>query len=223
MATRYRNIYYTVRKGDTLWGIAKRYLGNGALYPKIAAWNNISNPNLIYPGQVFIVGTEAYDDGTSGTPSPAPSSSGSGTQTTVQPASIPTPANAGAVTIYSFGLQSGTDRTVFVTWGWGRGNTDHYQVIWYYRTANGHDFVGQDTTTKYCESTFNAPSNALAVKVKIIPVSETYKVNNQDVKYWVGSWSELKTYTFEEAKPTGTYPEEYRGKKSKLMTAIEHA
>lgn len=202
MATRYRNIYYTVRKGDTLWGIAKRFLGNGALYPKIAAWNNISNPNLIYPGQVFIVGTEAYDDGTSGTPSPAPSSSGSGTQTTVQPASTPTPANAGAVTIYSFGLQSDTERTVFVTWGWGRGNTDHYQVIWYYRTANGHDFVGQDTTTKYCESTFNAPSNALAVKVKIMPVSETYKVNNQDVKHWVGSWSELKTYTFEEAKPT---------------------
>jgi len=42
-----------VVKGDTLWHIAKKYLGNGARYPEIAKLNNIKNPNLIYPGQVF--------------------------------------------------------------------------------------------------------------------------------------------------------------------------
>lgn len=44
---------HTVVSGDTLWHIAKRYLGNGARYPEIAKLNNIKNPNLIYPGQVF--------------------------------------------------------------------------------------------------------------------------------------------------------------------------
>ena len=48
------NKMYTVQKNDTLWGIAKRFYGNGAQYPKIVAANpGIKNPNLIYPGQVF--------------------------------------------------------------------------------------------------------------------------------------------------------------------------
>ena len=44
---------YTVVSGDTLWGICKKHLGDGALYPQIAKLNGISNPNLIYPGQVI--------------------------------------------------------------------------------------------------------------------------------------------------------------------------
>jgi spore coat assembly protein SafA len=39
---------YTVRKGDTLWGIAKRY--HVTLTALIAANPKIKNPNLIYPG-----------------------------------------------------------------------------------------------------------------------------------------------------------------------------
>lgn len=39
---------YTVRKGDTLWGIAKRY--GVTLTALIAANPQIKNPNLIYPG-----------------------------------------------------------------------------------------------------------------------------------------------------------------------------
>ena len=46
---------YTVKKGDTLWAIAAKYYGKGADYTKIAGANTdkISNPNLIYPGQVL--------------------------------------------------------------------------------------------------------------------------------------------------------------------------
>ena len=44
---------YTVQKGDNLWSIAKRFLGDGSRYGEIAKWNNIGNPSLIYPGQVL--------------------------------------------------------------------------------------------------------------------------------------------------------------------------
>lgn len=45
---------YTVVKGDTLWGIAKKYLGDGAKYPEIVKANpQIKNPNLIIVGQVI--------------------------------------------------------------------------------------------------------------------------------------------------------------------------
>ena len=48
---------YTVKRGDTLWGIAKKYYGNGAEYSRIfnANRDKIKNPNLIYPGQVLTV------------------------------------------------------------------------------------------------------------------------------------------------------------------------
>ena len=46
---------YTVVKGDCLWNIAKKYLGNGARYTEIYNLNKdkIKNPNLIYVGQVL--------------------------------------------------------------------------------------------------------------------------------------------------------------------------
>lgn len=44
---------YTVKSGDTLWGIAQRFLGNGSKYMQIYNLNKdkIKNPNLIYVGQ----------------------------------------------------------------------------------------------------------------------------------------------------------------------------
>lgn len=46
---------YTVKKGDCLWNIAKQFLGDGSRYTEIYALNRdkITNPNLIYPGQVL--------------------------------------------------------------------------------------------------------------------------------------------------------------------------
>ena len=46
---------YTVKRGDCLWNIAKRFYGNGAKYTNIynANRSKIRNPNLIYPGQVL--------------------------------------------------------------------------------------------------------------------------------------------------------------------------
>lgn len=49
---------YTVKKGDCLWNIAKKFYGKGSDYTKIYNANKGtigSNPNLIYPGQVFTI------------------------------------------------------------------------------------------------------------------------------------------------------------------------
>ena len=48
---------YTVRTGDCLWNIAKRYYGNGSKWQKIYNANRgkIKNPNLIYTGQRLVI------------------------------------------------------------------------------------------------------------------------------------------------------------------------
>lgn len=52
-----QNKTYTVKKGDCLWNIAKKFYGNGSKYTVIynANKSKIKNPNLIYPGQVFTI------------------------------------------------------------------------------------------------------------------------------------------------------------------------
>jgi len=52
---------YTVKRGDTLGGIARQF---GTTTQAIASANNIANPNLIYPGQVLNI------SGGTGTPPP---------------------------------------------------------------------------------------------------------------------------------------------------------
>lgn len=46
-------VFHTVEKGDTLWAIAEKTLGNGAHYEKIFEANRpmLSHPDKIYPGQ----------------------------------------------------------------------------------------------------------------------------------------------------------------------------
>jgi nucleoid-associated protein YgaU len=47
---------HKVVRGDTLWGLAKKYYGNGSKYPTIAKANSkIKDPNLIIDGWVLII------------------------------------------------------------------------------------------------------------------------------------------------------------------------
>lgn len=48
---------YTVKKGDCLWAIAKKFYKDGSKYTKIydANTDKVANPNLIYIGQVLII------------------------------------------------------------------------------------------------------------------------------------------------------------------------
>jgi nucleoid-associated protein YgaU len=48
-------VFHTVAKGDTLWAVAEKTLGNGARYKEIFEANRpmLSDPDKIYPGQVL--------------------------------------------------------------------------------------------------------------------------------------------------------------------------
>lgn len=52
---------YTVKAGDTLWGIAERFLGAGERYVQIMSANNLMT-DMIHPGQVLVIpdGTSVY-------------------------------------------------------------------------------------------------------------------------------------------------------------------
>ena len=50
-------VTYTVRPGDTLWTIARRF---GTTVQNLVRANNIADPNLIYPGQVLTI--PGHDD-----------------------------------------------------------------------------------------------------------------------------------------------------------------
>lgn len=48
LAEKEKPVYYTVKKGDTLSAIAKKY---GTTVAQLTKWNNVKNANLIYAGQ----------------------------------------------------------------------------------------------------------------------------------------------------------------------------
>lgn len=51
--------YYTVRRGDCLWVIARNFMRRGILFSIIADRNNIKNPDLIYPEQLLQIPIES--------------------------------------------------------------------------------------------------------------------------------------------------------------------
>lgn len=55
---------YTVKRGDTLYGIA---LENGLAYRDIAAWNNLANPNYIQADQILRLSAPPADPSTAPT------------------------------------------------------------------------------------------------------------------------------------------------------------
>ncbi|AJE04458.1 LysM peptidoglycan-binding domain-containing protein [Geobacter pickeringii] len=45
----------TIRKGDTLYSLSRKYGGKGGYYPQILLFNLIKNPDLIYAGNKLLV------------------------------------------------------------------------------------------------------------------------------------------------------------------------
>lgn len=46
---------YKVKKGDTLWDLARKYYGNPYLWPKIADRNGVKNPRLLQIGTRLVI------------------------------------------------------------------------------------------------------------------------------------------------------------------------
>ena len=175
------NVTYTVKKGDTLSEIAVTYkstIGDSLTLneriKKLVDLNDIEDPDFIVIGQVLIL---------------------SGDATTTK---ITTTSRA---TIKQFGLQSNTDRTVYVAWTWTKDNTKEYRVVWYYTIGDGLWFVGDDSTVTKKQSLYTAPTNATKVKFKVKPISKTRKVNNKETSYWTANWSTEKKYDFSSNTP----------------------
>lgn len=172
---------YIVKKGDTLSEIAAKFkseYGYSNTYEylsKLVEINDILDPDRIVVGQTIRL-------------------SGS--------ASTPETNTTSRVIIKMFGLQSNTDRTLYVSWDWDKDNTKEYKVIWYYATGDGLWFVGNDGTESHKQSVYSAPSNATSVKVKIKPISTTHTVNKKEVEYWIAGWSTEKVYYFKDNPPT---------------------
>lgn len=189
---------YTVKRGDTLSGIAKKYsssISGNSINAKVntlVKLNNIKNKNLIYVGQVLKL---------SGSSSSSDSSSSSGSSSKKKP------------TISGFGLRSDdtSGRAMIVNWSWSKSGTKGFTVRWK-QYLNGK-WVGADSNIEYPESatttsaknlyhqsTFSADSAATKVAFQVRPF---YKSNNK-IKYWSakeGDWSDEKQYNFSENPP----------------------
>lgn len=194
----------TVEKGDTLTQIAVDYAGGYSKYKQLAAINDISNPNLIYVGQVIKL------------------TSGGSTPST-------TKANSNAPTIKQFGLLSNADNVLFATWTWPKTNTKSYQLLWTYHTGDGVWLKGDDSEitvdSDYAsfsrQSTYTIPSNARKVQFKVKPISKTYEKNGKETTHWKANWSAIKTWTDSTPLETPDVPS-VEIKKYKLTADLEN-
>lgn len=190
----------TVEKGDTLWGIAKTYLGSGTKYQQLADYNNIPNPNLIYVNQVIKL---------------------TGSTTSASSAAI---ANAGKAQVTGFGLLSNAKDILMATWNWDKAHqTESYKIEWLYDTGNGIWLIGSNSSISVDDdnrdlsrvSTYSIPSNARKVRFRVLPKSKTYKnAYNDDAVYWTATWSNAYTWTDSTPLETPSVPtvksEKYR-------------
>ena len=190
---------YKVVWGDTLSGIARRY---GTTVSYLAKLNNIRNVNLIYVGQVLKISEVVKVTPAKPNPTPAPPPAPSPSR----PTPTPTSPAATRVTITAFGLQSNTERTFFATWSWPRGETDKFEVRWFYGTGDKAKFTGNSSTVEWLDnaqpqSLYTAPENATYVSFQVKPIAKTHKVNNSDVYYWTAQWSTEQFYYMKNLPP----------------------
>lgn len=173
-------VIYTVKKGDALDSIAKKY---DTTVSNIVRLNDIHNVKSVREGVKLVISEEDFQvNGRAST-------------------SKKTKSTSNKPTITNFGLQNDTDRTVFATWKWTKSNTENYKFYWYYSTGDGVWFIGENSTTENKQSTYNAPSNALKVKFKVKAISKKHKVNGKQTSYWTGKYSTEKVYKFKNNPP----------------------
>lgn len=176
-----------VEKGDTLWDIAKDYLGgDGMKYKQLAAINGIRNPDLIFVGQeIELVGSAAA------------SSSGSKTEK-----------NKAVIELFGL-LAAAQEDTLFAVWSWGKHDkTEKYEYEWEYTIKGIEDvwWAGDKNSTKEQEHKYAIPNNAELVRFRVKPISktETYqdkKGKNQTKTHFTANWTAWKAYDTDNLPP----------------------
>lgn len=165
--------YVTVEKGDTLWDIAKEFLGGGPKYKQLASINGINDADHIYVDQKI----KLTGDGSS--------------VSSTTSSNIPTIVHAGPL--------ASDPKTLFATWKWDKSNTESYKVSWKYLTGNSDLWLtGNSSTISVDEddpsaskvSTYSYPENAREVRFKVKPISKTKKdKEGNESSYWTANWS----------------------------------
>lgn len=201
-----------VQKGDTLWGIAAKYYGGGSNYQKLANLNGISNPNLIYVGQIIKVTGSA---GSSGASSAASQSN--------------------CVDITGFGVLSSKDDTLYATWNWRSDReptTASYEVEWTYDLGNGVWFIDSNSNTvnehnrdASRQVTYSIPSGAKKVSLRIKPIANKKSTDNKETYEWTADWTSHENhtkYTWTDETPLETPPRpSVEIEKYKLTTEVD--
>lgn len=132
-------------------------------------------------------------------------------------------------TIKAFGLQSRSQRGMYVSWHWGKkSETNNFEVTWQYR-ADGMWCNGTNTTVTAgdnyrMQSIYTAPDNATQVRVGVLPVSKTKSSNGKEV-YWTAktAWSDIYSFSDNppEAPPTPSL-DDSELKKLKLTASLSN-
>lgn len=197
---------YTVKRGDTLWSIAKEYsssISGNSLSAKIDTLvqiNGIKNRNLIYVGQILTLSSSGNESGGGGSTSVATGSYATRTKPWVD----------------AFGLQAANDtssknRAMYASWVFERENTKGFKVRWL-EYKNGKWVATEEKETdgsspEYCYCEHSAADAATKVQFQVIPVPDTHEVKDSsgstsEVPYWSGEeWSSLKEYDFSDNPP----------------------
>ena len=105
--------------------------------------------------------------------------------------------------IEQFGLQANSENTVYISWRWHKPYTQSFRVLWEYFTGDNIIFVGSDSNLSGNErqSLYQIPNNAIFVKCTILPISETYALNDVQTNHWVAEWSTERQYWKRDTPP----------------------
>lgn len=181
MAVKINDNEVRVEKGDTLWGIAKTYLGSGTKYQELATRNGISNPNLIYVGQIIkLTGSASSSGGSSAS-------------------------NSNTVTSLVLAELASQDGTLYAQWNWRsdrESTTDKYQIEWKH-TIGGVEFLetGSNSVDEYSRaasrqiSSHNIPTGATKVQLRVRPIAKGETKDNKTTYPWNADWSKWVSWT----------------------------
>ena len=126
-----------------------------------------------------------------------------------------------SATISTFGLQSGTTNTLYVTWAWSKSNTSKYQYAWqYYIDGIWFSADSGDTTNKY--STYQFPENAVQIRFRVKPIAKTRKVRGKQTAYWTASWTGYKNYYVKDNPPQKPNTPDVEIKDYKLTAILDN-